>query len=127
MVGMLSFQLENKALGLLEKRSELIARNIANSNTPGYKAQDISFQEAMGKARLSLAPETPHSGHLRLSPSAQPERLYYRIPMQQKVDENTVDDEIERKNFMQNALQYQAGVNFVQVQARQFVKAFKGE
>ncbi|QDP73446.1 flagellar basal body rod protein FlgB [Legionella israelensis] len=127
MSGMLMFQLETKALKLCEKRSELVARNIANSNTPGYKAQDINFQEAMQKAKSAFSLDVRHPAHLSPSPLPSSERLYYRVPMQRKMDENTVDDEIERKNFMQNALQYQASVSFVQGKAQQYIKAFRGE
>ncbi len=127
MTGILSFSQEARALSLCEQRASLIAKNIANSNTAGYKAQDMNFQEAMQQATSGLNLQSTNDKHLSMSASAGANRIYYREPMQHKMNENTVDDEIERKNFIDNSMRYQAGVGFLESRANQLIKAFKGE
>jgi len=126
MTGILSFNQEQKAISLCEQRASLIARNIANSMTPGFKSQDIHFQEAMQQAKSGIGLSGSHQQHLKTSQSDS-QRLYYRVPMQHKMDENTVDEEIERKNFIDNAVRYQASIGFVERRANQLIRAFRGE
>ncbi len=127
MTGILSFDNEAKALNLCDYRATLIAKNLANSNTPGFKAQDINFSEVMQKAKGHLALQGSNAQHIQTGPSASGSQLYYRVPMQTKMDNNTVDDEVERKNFIENALRYQAGVSFVEKKSSQIIKALRGE
>lgn len=107
-----SFQ--EAALGLRSYRQQLIAANIANADTPGYRAVDIDFQEALRIARsianvrpLTLA--TTASGHLpnQSSPSAPPYPLKYHIPVQPSADGNTVEMDVERSKFSENAVMYE--------------------
>lgn len=121
------FNLEEKSLSLCEVRSALLARNIANSNTPNFKARDLNFHEALNSVHQSNTLTTTHSNHLQSSHSANGNPLYYRVPTQISQDGNTVDDEIERKNFIENALRYQASLGFVQNKAGTLLKAIKGE
>lgn len=127
MTEILSFKQEFKALSLCEQRASLIARNIANSGTPGFKAQDMNFYEAMQQARSGMSLQSTQKAHIATPPNAANGRLYYRVPMQLKMNENTVDDEIERKNFVDNSMRYQAGVGFIENRANQLIRAFKGE
>lgn len=127
MNGIFSFSQESKALSLCEERASLIAKNIAHSNTPGYQARDINFEEAMRQAGGQFQIAATHQNHIKTQTDGSSQKLYYRIPMQQKMDNNTVDDEIERKNFIQNALQYQANISFIQNKSNQLIKAFRGE
>lgn len=120
------FDLEAKSLSLCETRSALLARNIANSNTPNYKSTDIDFNEALKQASQAGSLNTTHAGHLQANHTAGGSKLYYRIPMQTSQDGNTVDDEIERKNFIENALRYQATLGFARNKASLLLKAFKG-
>lgn len=127
MTGMAMFDLEAKSLSLCETRSALIARNIANANTPNYKSVDLNFTEALKHAQKSGTLSATHGQHLQRDQSIEGENLYYRIPMQSSQDGNTVDDEIERKNFIENALRYQASLGFAQNKASSLLKAIKGE
>jgi flagellar basal-body rod protein FlgB len=126
MTGIVSFDKEARALQVCESRASLIARNIANSNTPNYKAQDLNFQEAMNQVQSGGFLQGTHANHITMATDGN-DRLYYRVPMQYKTDENTVDDEIERKNFLQNALRYQASLGFAERKAAQLLKAIRGE
>ncbi len=95
-------------------RQELIASNIANADTPGYKAVDIDFQEALRVARsiantppFSLA--TTASGHVQgqVQNSLPSYPLKYQVPMQPSVDGNTVDMDVERAKFAENAVMWE--------------------
>jgi flagellar basal-body rod protein FlgB len=98
-------------LGLRAYRQQLIASNIANADTPGYKAVDIDFQEALRIAR-SVANSPPlklsatHSGHIvgrtALSPSPYP--LKHHISSQTSLDRNTVEMDVEPSKFAQNSM-----------------------
>lgn len=121
------FGLEEQALKLCEHRAGILSNNIANSATPNYKAVDFDFHAALKQAKAHYAVETSHDKHIQLSNSIDGQRLSYRIPMQTSIDENTVDDEIERKNFIQNSLRYQTSLSFAQNKIGILMKAIKGE
>lgn len=108
------------ALGLRAYRQQLIASNIANADTPNYKAVDIDFQEALRIARsaantppLTLAATAP--GHIpgQTQSSAPPYPLKYHIPSQPSVDGNTVEMDAERAKFTENAVMYEFSLDRV--------------
>jgi flagellar basal-body rod protein FlgB len=127
MTGIVMFDLEEKSLALCETRGAMLARNIANSDTPHYKSVDLNFTEALAKAQQSSSLTTTNNHHLQGSSGAEGAKTYYRVPMQSSQDGNTVDDEIERKNFIENALHYQASLGFVHNKASSLLRAIKGE
>lgn len=127
MTWMPNFSEEARAMQLCETRAQLIARNMANVNTPHYKAQDLNFQEAMASVQSSNVLQTTNTHHLAATGTVGGEKNYYRTPMQYKMDGNTVDEEIERKNFIENSLRYQSSLSFMQQQAAQLIKAIRGE
>jgi len=104
-----SFQ--ETALGLRAYRQQLIASNIANADTPGYKAVDIDFQEALriaqsGGAPLSMA--TTSSNHIMgQAQNASSYPLKYHVPSQDSVDGNTVEMDVERAKFAENSIMYE--------------------
>lgn len=107
-----------KALALRAYRQEVLASNIANADTPHYKARDIDFkaslQGAMGGTggRVELARTS--AGHLGAVGSAPGgARLLYRPENQSSVDGNTVDMDVERAAFAENAIQYEASITFI--------------
>ena len=117
----LSFQ--TRALGLRAYRQEVLASNIANADTPNYKARDFDFTSALkeavagrGDGALNLA--TTNTRHLPGSAEATPARLMYRSTVQPSVDGNTVDMDVERSQFSENAMQYQAGLTFITSQIK---------
>ncbi len=106
--------IQETVLGVRAYRQELIASNIANADTPGYKAVDIDFQEALRIARsiantppLSLA--TTASGHVQGQAQNRlpPYPLKYQAPTQPSVDGNTVDMDVERAKFAENAVMWE--------------------
>lgn len=121
------FGLSEKALQLSEGRSVMLSNNLVNSSTPHYKARDIDFNKAMQEANQTYSLETTSKNHIQASNQLSGHQVQYRIPMQMAMDGNTVDDEIERKNFMENALRYQVNLTFISNKSDEIMKAIKGE
>jgi len=124
------FGLSEKALQLCEDRSVLLSNNVVNSSTPNYKARDIDFQKLMKQEMdtqdSTLATTNPN--HISSSSEmAGGENVLYRVPMQKSADGNTVDEDIERKDFIANAINYQVNLTFIQNKSDQLLKAIKGE
>lgn len=122
------FGLSEKALAVTEERASLLSSNLVNSSTPNYKAKDIDFQKVMQSANNSETLLTTNAKHIQSSNSlASGAQVQYRVPMQTSMDNNTVDPEIERKNFLENSIKYQVSLTFIQSKTEQIMKAIKGE
>lgn len=106
-----------QALILRQQRMELLANNIANADTPGYKARDIDFKQALGAASTatSLAMTLSNSAHLSGAATAGSgvADLMYRVPQQASLDGNTVEEGVEQTAFADNSLRYQATMSFL--------------
>ncbi len=107
------FAVLSKALDLRAQRHQVLASNIANADTPHYKARDFDFQSAMQNA-LAGRGETGGLGMSRTSARHLPAEgnggsaaLHYRSETQSAVDGNTVDMDVERSQITDNAVQYQ--------------------
>ena len=111
-------QFHQSALNLRAYRQQLLSSNIANADTPNYKARDIDFTKALGSAldaRLGpLALATTSSRHLSPAAAHPAEALaQYRNDQQASVDGNTVNMDVERAAFAENALHYEASITFI--------------
>ncbi len=117
------------ALRIRSQRSEMLASNLANADTPGFKARDIDFQSAMKMAQSNQSGglNATHQKHFQTNPndSASP-AVQYRSVFQDSLDGNTVDEQIEQSQFMQNAVQYQASLEFLGGKFQGMTKALKG-
>ena len=114
---------QQQALGLRSQRQQILAGNIANADTPNYKARDFDFSTALkeasaGRSTGSLPLATTAAGHLAGSGEVSPARLLYRSTVQASVDGNTVDMDVERAQFSENAVQYEASVAFITAQIK---------
>ena len=112
------FAFQEKALGLRAYRQQVLAGNIANADTPNYKARDFDFSTALKEAAagrsggdLSLARTSAR--HLTAGGEQGAARLMYRVPTQNSADGNTVEMDVERGQFAENAIQYEAGLSFI--------------
>lgn len=122
------------ALELRTKRAEVLANNIANADTPGFKARDIDFhsllkQQTQGMAAGdSLKLSTTNGKHLPVNndPFAS-DSLLYRMPSQPSIDGNTVDSQTEKAEFMKNTLDYQSSFQFLSSRFKSLSNAIKGE
>ncbi len=120
-----------KALDLRAQRQQLIASNIANADTPHYKARDIDFRAAMDAAQGSHTPSgglaRTVAGHLQgTGSSVAGAPLLYRSTVQASIDGNTVDMDVERAHFADNALRYEANLTFISSQIKTMLSAIQG-
>lgn len=125
------FQFHQTALNLRAARQELIASNIANADTPNYKARDIDFtsalQGALGMQGDKLAVAKTDGSHLAGAAGGEVmgAPVMYRKPVQPSADGNTVDMDVERAQFADNALRYEASVRFVSDKAKAVLAALQ--
>ena len=133
-IGSMDFQA--RALELQAERGRVLASNIANADTPNYKARDFNFQQALAAATAGTAAAagTPvtvartHPGHLGgPAGGAGSPPLLYRAPLQSAVDGNTVDLDVERANFAENSVRYEATLRFLNGQIKQMMTAINGQ
>lgn len=124
------------ALSLRSQRQELIASNIANADTPGYKARDIDFANALQGVMARTSPPAgvlnatapAHLGGAGQNRDLLPDgtQVQYRGVVQGAVDGNTVDMDVERNQFADNALRYEAGITMLNSQIRNLMAAIQG-
>jgi flagellar basal-body rod protein FlgB len=126
------------ALRLRAKRQELIAANIANADTPNYKARDIDFKAAMQQATQqaagsSLSTIKTSDKHMNGAATANttstggPGEPLFRPVMQGSVDGNTVDMDVERNAFADNAIRYEASLLMMNGQIKKMLTAIQGQ
>jgi len=128
------FGIHGDALRFRAQRTALLASNIANADTPGYKAQDLSFHSALRSALgpnapgQSLALKQDQPGQLPVggAQGPTPEKMY-RVPNQPSLDGNTVDTQEERVRFMKNAVGYQTTLSFLNSRIKGIEAALKGQ
>lgn len=127
-----AFQFHQTALGLRSARQELLASNIANADTPNYKARDVDFASALQGALSGSTAKMPLTGtsprHLEgtTGESVMGAPVMYRNVLQPSADGNTVDMDVERAQFADNALRYEASVNFISAQVKAVLTALQG-
>ncbi|MBU2015271.1 MAG: flagellar basal body rod protein FlgB, partial [Alphaproteobacteria bacterium] len=101
------FGIHGKALALRSQRLSLLASNIANASTPGYKARDIDFDAALKQAT------TQASGGAADVSKAVDGAMGYRVPLQPSLDGNTVELSTEQTLFAENAVKYRTTLSFL--------------
>lgn len=119
-----------QALSVGARRLETLAANMANADTPQFKARDIDFRSALNDAVTSRANaaelKTTHAGHLTGTTSGSAE-LLYRVPNQPSLDGNTVDSQMEQAAFSEAAVRYQASLDFLGSRVDGLRKALRGD
>lgn len=123
------------ALTLRSQRTEVLAANLANADTPGYRARDIDFKNALaaasgqnnvgGGVHLSTT-RAGHIGAASANGSPAPE-LKYRVPLAPALDGNTVDGQLEQAAFAENTVRYQATLSFISSKFRALMTAITGQ
>lgn len=127
------FGLHADALALRQQRMEVIAANIANADTPGYKAQDVDFARALaqaGQAGNGVRLEARQPGHIGVQPGEPGPGAAARVQRtatQPSLDGNTVDAQMEHAAFAQAALEYRASLSFVEARVRTLLTAITGQ
>ncbi|WP_448213136.1 flagellar basal body rod protein FlgB [Colwellia sp. MEBiC06753] len=124
-----AFGIHPDGMVLRAKRAEIIASNIANADTPGYKAKGMDFQKALANAAknqqmgMSRTNEKHFDVRMELNSGEG-----YRVPDQPDTgDGNTVDVQVERNLYLENSLQYQASVQFLNSKVQGLKKALGGQ
>ncbi|MBC53705.1 MAG: flagellar basal body rod protein FlgB [Gammaproteobacteria bacterium] len=119
-----------QALMLRTQRTTMLASNIANANTPGYKARDMDFASLLAQAtseRSDVGMMQTNRRHLGGLPGLNDPSAMYRVPSQPSLDGNTVDEQIENAAFARNALEHQVSFQFLNRKFTGMTKALKGE
>ena len=109
-------QFQTDALRLRSYRQELLSANIANADTPNYKAVDFDFAQALDAAQ---SPAAASGGNT--SPT-----LQYRVPAQSSLDGNSVEMDAERAKFADNTVRYEAAMRYLSAQIKTMLAAVQG-
>jgi flagellar basal-body rod protein FlgB len=118
-----------KALYMGARRTKILAANIANADTPGYKARDLDFKAAFNKASNATAPlKTTSQYHIQPAGLTMAGgEVLYRVPSQPSLDGNTVDTQIEQAKFAENAVRYQTTLRFLGGRFKGIINALRDE
>ena len=118
------------ALNVRAARQELLSSNVANSDTPNYKAKDIDFSSVLSNTLSSqsstagLTITSPKHFSLNSESSIASQSLY-RVPQQPSADGNTVDMDTERTRFADNSIMYDAGLTFIRAKIQNLMSAIQ--
>jgi len=126
--------IHEKALSFRAQRAEVLANNIANADTPNFKARDMDFSKVLA----AETEKTQKGGHFALERTndrhieadgvtLSDESLQYRTPMQPSIDQNTVDAQLEQSNYAENAVGFQASFTLLNSKFKGLVSALRGE
>lgn len=115
-----------KALGMRNQRMEVLSRNIANADTPNFKAQDLDFK-ALLKDTQDFAMKTSHSQHIDMAETDAGKGLKYRVPFNVAFDGNTVELPVEQAKFGQYAVEYQTTLSILENRISGIRKALRGD
>jgi flagellar basal-body rod protein FlgB len=127
-----ALQFNRTVLNLRAGRQELIASNIANVDTPNYKAKDIDFAKTLQGAisgntvKLQMSGTAGHHLSSIQGENVMGGPVMFRNVVQPSADGNTVDMDVERAQFADNALRYEASVKFVDNQIKSVLTALQG-
>lgn len=128
------FGIHEQALQVRTKRAELLASNLANADTPSFKAKDLDFSAALKDASSGM--KGSHSSEMKVTNSrhigggemsSTSQYLMYRQSTQPSLDGNTVETHIEKAKFMENAMQQQATLEFINGKISGIRGALRGE
>jgi flagellar basal-body rod protein FlgB len=125
--------IHEKALGFRAQRAEVLANNMANADTPHYKARDLDFASVLAEqsAKTQRGPvglNRTDSRHIAAEGISMGDAsLAYRTPMHASIDQNTVDLQIEQSNYAENAVNFQASFTFLNSKFKGLVSALRGD
>jgi flagellar basal-body rod protein FlgB len=124
-----AFGIHDNALLLFERRIQLLSENIANADTPGYKARDIDFDKVLQnqQARSEVKLKTTNKGHINLQQQAFASDIQFRQVEQSSADGNTVDTQKEKAAFAENTMRYQLSMQILSRKIKGLKTAFRGE
>ncbi len=118
--------ISERALGVRSQRLEVLSRNIANADTPNYKAEELDFKAMLKETTREYlsATNAKHYAALEEQPD---DGKRFRVPFNSSFDGNTVEISVEQAQFGQAAADYQTTLNFLENRIGGIRKALKGE
>jgi flagellar basal-body rod protein FlgB len=125
--------IHEQALNFRAQRAEVLANNIANADTPNYKARDLDFSKVLAEQSEKtkgggFALNMTNSRHIEAQGlGSGDESLLYRTPMQPSIDQNTVDAQLEQSNYAQNSVNFQASFTLLNSKFKGLISALRGE
>ena len=120
------FGIHADALQLKSRRIQVLSNNIANADTPGFKAKDVDFRTALGWQLGIEQLRTTHEQHWK-GPGHSDNGEVFTVPYNPSIDGNTVEMGLEQAKFGQAAVEYQATLDFLQGRVTAYKRALKGE
>jgi len=126
-----AFSIHDDAMILRSRRTSILAANIANADTPNYKARDMDFSSMLKQAatgqQSNLKMVRTNGSHLSAGSVQIDADIKYRNPLQASLDGNTVDSHVEQAKFSENAVQYQTSLTMLNSKIRGLNLAIKGQ
>ena len=125
--------IHEQALGFRAQRAEVLANNIANADTPNYKARDLDFASVLAEQSAknqqgSAGLARTNNRHIAAEGVAMGSaNLAYRIPAHASIDQNTVDVQVEQSTYAENAVNFQASFTFLNSKFKGLVSALRGD
>ena len=126
-----AFSIHDDAMQIRSRRSSILAANIANADTPNYKARDMDFSAMMkqsiagGDSRFNMS--RTNERHLSTSAVQVDPNIKYRNPLNASLDGNTVDMHAEHARFSQNAVEYQTSLTLLSGKIKGLLLAIRGQ
>jgi len=120
------FGIHEQALKVRDRRIEMIAANIANADTPAYKARDLDFKQILAAEHPAPMASTDQR-HFETGEVENPGGVVFRVPYNASVDGNTVEISVEQAQYGEAAADYQATLRFLEGRISGIRKALKGE
>ena len=121
-----AFGIHERALGVRSQRMEVLARNIANADTPNYKAEELDFKAMLKETSREYISAT-HAKHYAALEEQPDDGKRFRVPFNSSFDGNTVEISVEQAQFGQAAADYQTTLNFLENRIGGIRKALKGD
>ena len=127
------FNIAGSGMSAQTTRLNTVASNIANADTPNYKARDLDFASVLAaqndkNQNGTFALNKTNTRHIEAQGlSSGDESLLYRTPMQPSIDQNTVDAQLEQSNYAENAVNFQASFTLLNSKFKGLMSALRGE
>ena len=125
-----AFGIHENAMHLQTRRAQLLSQNLANSDTPGYKAKDIDFKEALKSAsngNMNKPLQMTQVGHIQPKGFFMGAESMYRQPTQSSLDGNTVEPHVEMGQFSDNSMRYLMTLRIMSGKINGLLSAIRGE
>lgn len=122
--------IHESALRVRGQRASILANNLANVDTPNYKARDLDFKQVLaqkGGATRHFGVQVTNERHIAMGAISEDPSVLYRTPHQPSIDGNTVEDQIEHAEYMKNALAFQASFTFLNGKFKGLTSAIRGD